>query len=124
LPDQLTEASAAGNVEQIEKLVKAGTNPNATNTSGQTPLQLAAVSGRFEAVKSLLALGADVCIKTNILQPGGEKLIDLLNRINSATDRDIASNQDLEKMRRAIASQDCGGHFDQAKFQKALSSDE
>ena len=44
----------------IETLLAAGADPNATQTSGLTPLMTAARTGNLQAVEALLAHGADV----------------------------------------------------------------
>ena len=47
----------------VEKLLKAGANPNAAQWTGETALMTCARTGNVEAVKSLLAHGADVNAK-------------------------------------------------------------
>ena len=44
----------------IERLLKAGADPNSTSEEGQTALMTAALAGKADAVKMLLAHGAQV----------------------------------------------------------------
>ena len=54
-------ASINGSGPMIQKLLKAGANPNAAvPTTGMTPLMAAARSGKVDAVKALLIAGANV----------------------------------------------------------------
>lgn len=55
----LHEAARRGQVSQIELLIKQGGAVNAPDEAGRTPLILAVISGQTEAVKRLLALGAN-----------------------------------------------------------------
>lgn len=56
----LTAAAAAGNVDEIRRLVAAGTSPNALDESGQTALGVAARAGQVAAIAALVEAGADV----------------------------------------------------------------
>ena len=47
----------------IERLLKAGADPNATSEEGQTALMTAALNGKVEAIKLLLARGAEANLK-------------------------------------------------------------
>ena len=49
----------------IERLLKAGADPNSTSEAGQTALMTAALAGKADAVKLLLAHGA----KVNVQEP-------------------------------------------------------
>jgi uncharacterized protein len=53
-------AATNGSASMIERLVKAGANVNAALPEGQTVLMTAARTGRPEALKALIAHGADV----------------------------------------------------------------
>ena len=50
----------------VGRLLKAGANPNVALPNGETPLMTAARTGKVEAVKALLARGADVQAKETI----------------------------------------------------------
>ena len=52
----------------VEKLLAAGANPNAAQTSGLTPLMMAAQTGNVQVVKALLAHGANVNAATTETQ--------------------------------------------------------
>ncbi len=59
----LIEASGAGNVAEINRLIKAGTPVNgklAASDNGMTALTVAAALGQAASAKALLAAGADV----------------------------------------------------------------
>jgi PQQ-like domain/Ankyrin repeats (many copies) len=56
----LFEAARAGDVARIEAALAKGASVNATSRYNMTPLLFAASSGRFEAVKVLIAQGANV----------------------------------------------------------------
>ena len=53
-------ALAAGNARVVDRLVQAGADPNGATPDGETVLMTAARAGRTEAVRSLVAHGADV----------------------------------------------------------------
>jgi ankyrin repeat protein len=60
LTTALVKASFECRPRQIEKLVREGADVNAVgHPGGEKPLRMAAVYGRLECVKKLLALGAD-----------------------------------------------------------------
>lgn len=61
----LHKAAYKGEVEQIEKLIKAGEKVNSLNSEGATPLHWAAFKGQLEAAKTLVKYGAKVNSKTN-----------------------------------------------------------
>ena len=52
--------SRNGNTEAVKQLLEAGTDVNAKNNLGDTPLMWAARYGRTETIKLLLEKGADV----------------------------------------------------------------
>jgi ankyrin repeat protein len=56
----LHDAAARDDLAAVNRLLKAGANPNATTrVDGVTPLSLAAVNGDAELIQALLAAGAD-----------------------------------------------------------------
>ena len=57
--------SASGHLPLAEKLLAAGADVNATDTLGQTPLHIAALTGHAQASRFLLANGATVNFKDN-----------------------------------------------------------
>lgn len=57
-------------LESVEKLLKAGMNPNCTPYSSQDPLILAAYDGNYSLAKLLIKYGAD--INTQKSQPEGD----------------------------------------------------
>lgn len=57
----LFDAARIGRVDMIEPLITAGTNVDAYDQRGFTPLILAAYSGHASAVEALIAAGADPC---------------------------------------------------------------
>src|SRR5262249_21771008 len=60
-PMDLFEASAAGEIERVERLVDDDAAPvNAHSAAGWTPLRLAAFFGHTKIAEALLARGADV----------------------------------------------------------------
>ncbi len=61
----LSLACEKGDAPMIERLLKAGADPNATSEEGQTALMTAALAGRVDAVKVLLSHGA----KLNVAEP-------------------------------------------------------
>ena len=56
----LHRAAALGDVAQIGKLLKAGANPNVRDGGGRTPLHVAAFGSHYDAVRALVAGGADI----------------------------------------------------------------
>src|SRR5262249_38835896 len=61
------KAAQDGNLVQIKSLLEAGARPDYTNSSGVTPLMIAAGSGNTGIARALLDHGADANAKT----PGG-----------------------------------------------------
>ncbi|KAL5717815.1 hypothetical protein ACHQM5_010778 [Ranunculus cassubicifolius] len=49
----LEQAASQGETKMIARLLKAGANPNVTNEEGQTPIEIAALSGNLQAVQLL-----------------------------------------------------------------------
>ncbi|MGE3174561.1 MAG: ankyrin repeat domain-containing protein [Planctomycetota bacterium] len=64
LDRQLLKESRRGHVTRIERLVADGANVNCRGKYGYTPLMAAASNGQVDAVRSLLALGADATVLT------------------------------------------------------------
>ena len=63
---QLWEAAMNGNIKAVKQHLAAGTDVNAKNDWGWTPLHEAAFEGRKEIAELLLANGADVNAKSAI----------------------------------------------------------
>ena len=64
-PDiSIHEAAYAGNIEAVKQHLAAGTDVNAKNVKGMTPLAQAAWSSHNELTKLLIAKGADMEAKT------------------------------------------------------------
>jgi ankyrin repeat protein len=59
----LIDAARQGNVKEVERLLEAGADVNATNERGETVLMRAAEHGQTEACAFLIAKGADVNAK-------------------------------------------------------------
>ena len=60
----LLKAVIDGDLPEIQRFLREGADPNATNRFGETALMLAAANGDEEALKALLDGGADKGIKT------------------------------------------------------------
>ena len=59
------KAASGGNIEAVKQHLTAGTDVNAKNKIGSTPLNYAALKGHGEIVELLIAEGADVNAKTS-----------------------------------------------------------
>ncbi|KAH8936398.1 hypothetical protein BDL97_17G082300 [Sphagnum fallax] len=57
---EMCKAAASRDMEYVERLVKAGVDPNVVDYSQRTPLHVVAAQGTAEAVKFLVQEGADV----------------------------------------------------------------
>ncbi|XP_068081929.1 mitochondrial disaggregase [Anabrus simplex] len=66
---RLFRAAKFGNVAEIERLHDRGVDMNKEHRLGWTPLHVAAVNGRSEAVKALIAAGANVDVTDNYVDP-------------------------------------------------------
>src|SRR5262249_22721497 len=62
----LLVACEIGNVEVIDKLLRAGAGANSANAAGETALMIAARTGKAAAVKRLVAAGADINAKESV----------------------------------------------------------
>jgi ankyrin repeat protein len=60
------KAAKDGNIEAVKQHLAAGTDVNAKNRHGNSPLQLAALMGHKEIVELLIAKGADVNTRSNV----------------------------------------------------------
>ena len=61
----LWAAASAGDMAQVERMVRDGAPINGKDKSGMTPLHYAAQSKNFQLVRVLIQHGADVNAKTN-----------------------------------------------------------
>ena len=57
---ELLKAAQAGNVEEVNRLLDQGADPNETGGEGVTPLILAAIRGHANVAAALLGRGADI----------------------------------------------------------------
>ena len=57
---ELHDAAEAGDTDEIIRLIKAGSDVNATNGFGMVPLTSATMLGHTETVRALIEQGADV----------------------------------------------------------------
>ena len=60
---ELCKAAANGDMEFVERLVKAGVDPNEADYSQRTPLHIVAAEGTAKDVEFLVQEGADVLVK-------------------------------------------------------------
>jgi ankyrin repeat protein len=63
----MCKAAASRDMEYVERLVKAGVDPNVVDYSQRTPLHVVAAQGTAEAVKFLLQEGADVFARDRLV---------------------------------------------------------
>jgi ankyrin repeat protein len=65
LASALQDAARAGNLPQVERLLRQGAALNAADAAGRTPLILAAMQGHTAVVQRLLAAGANPALIDN-----------------------------------------------------------
>ena len=75
-------AAKNGNIEAVKQHIAAGTDVNARDNGGSTPLHQAAINGHKEIAELLIANGADVNAKTDA---GVTSLDDAIGRKHSET---------------------------------------
>ena len=93
----LFDACAVGNVDGVKALLDAGVPANARNANGQTPLIVAARSGRLDVVRLLLESGARSAARTDPLLGLQEPLS--VEDINDTFERATASTMSPEVLR-------------------------
>ena len=82
-PDiSISEAALNENIEAVKQHIAAGTDVNARDNGGSTPLHQAAINGHKEIAELLIANGADVNAKTDA---GVTPLDDAIGRKHSET---------------------------------------
>ena len=82
-PDiSISEAALNENIEAVKQHIAAGTDVNARDNGGSTPLHQAAINGHKEIAELLIANGADVNAKTDA---GVTSLDDAIGRKHSET---------------------------------------
>ena len=64
-PKDIWEAAKQGNIEAVKQHLAAGTDVNAKDTVGGTPLHWAAHHGHKETVELLIAKGGCECLRWN-----------------------------------------------------------
>jgi hyperpolarization activated cyclic nucleotide-gated potassium channel 4 len=63
----MCKAAASRDMQYVERLVKAGVDPNVVDYSQRTPLHVVAAQGTAEAVKFLVQEGADVFARDRLV---------------------------------------------------------
>jgi len=78
------KAAGDGNIEAVKQHLAAGTDVNAKNDRGRTPLHDAAINGHYAIAELLIAAGADV----NAKDESGETPLDwaIMNKQTELTD--------------------------------------
>lgn len=66
---ELCKAAANGDMEFVERLVKAGVDPNEADYSQRTPLHILAADGSAKDVEFLVHEGADVNVRDRYFLP-------------------------------------------------------
>lgn len=79
-PEELVEATAAGNLSRIDSLLLRGANPDQPDKAGRTVLIYAVMSGRHELVKKILDANADPD------KPGSNNLTPLMETVMMSRD--------------------------------------
>jgi ankyrin repeat protein len=64
---EMCKAAASRDMQYVERLVKAGVDPNVVDYSQRTPLHVVAAQGTAEAVKFLVQEGADVFARDRLV---------------------------------------------------------
>jgi ankyrin repeat protein len=64
-PNSIWNAAKTGNIDGIKSQLAEGTDVDARDFTGATPLSIAAVAGQAEASKFLIGKGADIDVKSN-----------------------------------------------------------
>ncbi len=94
-PDiSIHKAAQAGNIEAVKQHLAAGTDVNAKDKYGRTPLHAAAVGGSKEVVELLIAKGADVNAKyeecaTSLDWAKNQETVDLLRKHGGKTWKEL-----------------------------------
>jgi ankyrin repeat protein len=86
---RLHEAARDGDVAAIERLLAEGVPIDAQDADGRTPVMVATIERRTDAVRALVDAGADVDLRDNrldnvFLYAGAEGLLDILRIANDA----------------------------------------
>jgi len=90
-PDiSIQDAAKEGNIKAIKQHIAAGTDVNAKNTYGWTPLYWAAYGGHKETAELLIAEGADVNAESENGVAGGPISVFLVGGIIRKTPLDVA----------------------------------
>src|SRR4029453_10228395 len=89
MDDQLLAAAASGDVRALAAALDGGRNVAPRDATGRTALLVATVASRTDAVRKLLAAGADVDLQDDaldnpVLYAGAEGLLDILGLGNEA----------------------------------------
>ncbi|CAN6456117.1 unnamed protein product [Victoria cruziana] len=100
IPFELVSVANTGNSILLEELLKAGMDPNVTDSKGRTPLHVATANGYEGCVSVLLQHGCNINIKDlngntplwNAISSGNNNIFRLLYRHASALDHCISGN--------------------------------
>ena len=90
------KAAKDGNIEAVKQHLAAGTDVNAKNRHGNSPLHLAALMGQKEIAQLLIAKGADVNAKSDYgtpldvaIEENHTELADLLRKHGGKTGEEL-----------------------------------